>query len=114
MEIKNRYFYIGGAVLVVVLLPFVILFFNPWSEVLCLHQDINIETGQSRSTYYVYYIKISENISETSLSDLIDGEVKYINNIEPWHRVNTFSPLVSHSPHYRYHGALSAIKTMRS
>jgi len=57
-------------------------------------------------------VKVSEKVVETPLSIVLEGEVIDVADIEPWHRVNTFSPGLRHSPHYLFHGALSQIQKM--
>jgi hypothetical protein len=54
------------------------------------------------------YWKVGERTDDTWLS-----RVHNETNPSPdWRRVNTFSPGVRHSPHYRYHGAIHQIKTL--
>jgi hypothetical protein len=40
------------------------------------------------------------------LSLALQGETVDVADIPAWHRVNTFSPGVGHSPHYVFHSAL--------
>jgi hypothetical protein len=102
---------------VLLLVPFVVSLFFQWSEICCEHQDINIKTGQARYTYYIWFMSVSQRIEETPLSVALQGETVNISGIEAWHRANTFSPGVPHSPHYRFHGALyqaQEVKTLQS
>jgi hypothetical protein len=79
----------------------------PWSTINCRDQEINIKTGQARYSRYLWYIKVSERAEDTILSKVLDGESVDVADIVPWHMVNRFSPGLHHSPHYRFHGALS-------
>jgi hypothetical protein len=94
---------------VVILLagPLVIPRLTPWSAINCRDQEINIKTGQARYSRYLWYIRMSERVEDTILSKVLGGESVDVADIAPWHMVNRFSPGLHHSPHYRFHGALS-------
>jgi len=84
--------------------------FEPWSEICCSRQEINIKTGQARYSRYLYFRKISERIEDTPLSDILGGTVVDVAQVEPWRTVNVFSPRCSrHSPHYTFHGAFHQV-----
>ncbi len=87
--------------------PLVVPVFTPWSGTNCRHQDINIKTGQARYSHYLWFIEVSERIEHTPLSSTLEGETVDVVNIKAWHRVNTVSLGGSHSPHYKFHGALA-------
>jgi len=111
---KKKPLIIGLSVLgVLVLFPFVVLYWNPWSEILCYHEDINIQTGQVRYSRYLYFVEIKEQAEDTLLSDYIDIPADDI-SASSWRRVNTFSPLASHSPHYSFHGALAQVHQLQT
>jgi len=93
-------------VLVLVLPPMVVPLFVPWSAINCRSEDINITTGRGRSTRQIWYITISEDEFDTPLSVALKGELVRVADVMPWRRVNTFSPGIHHSPHYRFHAAL--------
>ena len=94
---------------VVVLLagPWVVPRLVPWSAINCRDQEINIKTGQARYSRYLWYVRMSERVEDTILSKVLGGESVDVADIAPWHMVNRFSPGLHHSPHYRFHGALS-------
>jgi len=82
--------------------------FDPWSKVCCVQQEINIKTGHSRYSLYVYFLKLFEKTQETALSRVLQGRTIERGCAEAWQTVNTFSPAApAHSPHYRFHGALN-------
>jgi hypothetical protein len=85
----------------------VYLMANPWSEVLCSRQEINIKTGQARYSRYLYFHRIWEQVKDTPLSVALGGKTVDTSAIKPWHTVNTFSLRKSYSPYYRFHGALA-------
>ena len=91
---------------VILLPPLLVPKVSPWSEINCCHQDINVKTGQARYSRLLWFITISQRIEDTPLSLALQGETVDVSTVEAWHRVNTFSPGIHHSPHYRYHGAL--------
>lgn len=96
-----------GVVLAAVLLPPAVpTALRRWPELCCRYEDINIKTGQARSSRYVGFVKISEEIRDTPISVALEGKVIDVADIEPWNRVYTFSPAV-HSPHHSFHGALN-------
>jgi hypothetical protein len=78
-----------------------------WSPLNCTYEDIDINSGRVRHQRYLVGLRIHESIEETSLSRLVAADLG--DNPGEWHRVNTFSPLVMHSPHHRYHGAVFQI-----
>jgi hypothetical protein len=89
----------------------VIPFFVQWSPLNCWHEDVDITTGRIRRQWILLFVKVSEVIEETPLSKVVSrGEPA----TEPpeWHRVNTFSPGIHYSPHYRYHGAGFQIRAL--
>ena len=87
---------------------FLISGFFQWSALHCWHDDVDINTGRVRHTRYLLFCKIGDRIEDTWLS-----RVRINSNTSPdWRRVNTFSPGVGYSPHYRFHGALHQIVTL--
>ena len=96
----------GLAVASFLLAPWIVPFFVPWSGVNCRRSEINIKTGQARYSRSLWFVTISQRLTDTRLSLALQGETVDVADIEAWHRVSTTSPGVSHSPHYRFHGAL--------
>ena len=90
-----------------------VLCFDPWSKILCCHEEINIQTAQVRYGCYVYFLKVTERVEDTWQSDYIDIPADDI-SAASWRRVNTFSPLASHSPHYSFHGALAQVHQLQT
>ncbi len=113
---KKLWLFLGVLTAVIVLPPLIVpICFNPWSEINCQHQEINIQTGQARYTYYLWYVPVSERTEDTPLSLALQGKTVQLasdkltnpdTETEPWHSANTFSFAVGHSPHHRYHAAL--------
>jgi hypothetical protein len=93
-------------------IPFVVSFFNPWSGINCSHQDIDITTGQARYSRQFWFVQVSERIEDTYVSRAAGTEPPADPARRQWHRVNTFSPWISHSPHYRFHAALSQVRLL--
>jgi len=103
---KTLWITVGSVLAALVLGPIVVPFIVPWTGINCEYQDINIKTGYARYARHLWFVKMSERIEPTPLSVALNGEVVDVNNIEPWHRANTFSPGIPNSPHYRFHAAL--------
>ncbi len=80
-----------------------------WSGLNCWHDDIDINSGRVRHTRFILYCQIGDRTEETWLSRACDGSFQS----PDWRRVNTFSPLVHYSPHYRYHGAIDQIELLQ-
>jgi hypothetical protein len=78
--------------------------FVQWSTLNCLHEDIDINSGQIRRQRFLAGICVKDSVEESYLSRLVSDSVA--GQPPEWRRVNTFSPLVNYSPHYRYHGAI--------
>lgn len=103
---------VAAAGLLFAVAPLAVPIFSPWSEINCRHQDINIKTGQARYSRCLWFVKISERIEHTPLSLALNGETVDVNDINPWHRANTFSPGLGYSPHYIFHSALHQANQM--
>jgi hypothetical protein len=103
---NKRRIALGVTVAGLLLAPLVVPIFIPWSGINCRHQDINIKTGQARYSRSLWFVKVSERVEDTPLSVALQGETVDVADIKAWHRVNTFSPGVRHSPHYIFHSAL--------
>jgi len=107
---RKTWHIIAASSALLILPPLVVPVFSPWSDINCEHQEINIKTGQARYSRSLWFARISERTEDTALSRALGGETVNAAEMEAWHRVNTLSPGVGHSPHYRYHGALSQAK----
>lgn len=78
----------------------------------CETQEINIKTGQARHRRYLFFVRIRDTTKDTVLSRAITEPVS-VAEIKDWHTVNQFAPPWDHiSPHYRFHGALSQVRTV--
>lgn len=86
-------------------------FLFPWSEWNCWHEDIDLHTGRVRKTSYFCFVQISSRVEETPFSLALDASAGTF-PAPDWRRVNTFSPGVGRSPHYRYHGAIHEMKSV--
>ena len=97
------------AALAVVL--WVIPYFLPWTPLNCTREEIDITTGQMRSSRYLLFCKVTEKIKDTPISSTLAG--KRVGGDEArWHLVNTFSPGHRNSPHYVLHAAFGQSRTL--
>ena len=95
---------LGAAVLIVPM-------FIPWTPINCAYQDVDIRTGKTRSSWYLAFCKVYERVDESALSRALPREM--VEGVKPqWERVNTMSPGLGHSPHHRFHGAISQIRSL--
>lgn len=79
-----------------------------WSPHNCWHEDVDINTGRIRHTRYLLFCQIGDRTEDTWLSHASSKS----NGPPDWRRVNTFSPGVRQSPHYRFHGAIHQISAL--
>jgi hypothetical protein len=106
MKMKGKWLIVAVPVGIMLVAPLVVPLFCPWSGINSVHQDINIKTGQARHSRSLWFVRVSETIRETPISIALRGERIDVADIKAWHRVSTFSPGISNSPHYVFHGAL--------
>ncbi len=62
-----------------------------WSRLNCRYEDVDINTGRIRYTRYLLFCPLGSRIEETWLSRASQES----SDSPDWHRVNTFSRLVS-------------------
>ena len=86
--------------------------FVTWSRLNCSCEDIDINSGRIRYRRYLLGLHVHTSIAETSLSRQVSADAGV--DDPNWRCVNTFSPLVHHSPQYRYHGAISDVRLLES
>lgn len=100
-----------GFIALAIYLFVVVPLFIPWSEFNCRHEDVDINSGRLRFTSYLLYLKTSERIEDTPLAGVLPVDLLACRKPE-WRRVNTFSPGVHHSPHYKFHAASYQIRDL--
>lgn len=82
--------------------------FVAWSPLNCRHEDIDINTGRIRYQRFLVGICISERIEDSPIS----RQLQLAKTTPDWRRVNTFSPLVRHSPHYIFHSGIAQTREL--
>jgi hypothetical protein len=83
----------------------------PWSGLNCWTSEIDVYSGQRRYTRYLYWIPTQTSIYDTAITkELTPENLKGLPT--KWYLVNTGSPQIHHSPHYRYHGAWEQIRDL--
>lgn len=108
-NLKTRRYWIAiGTVVPALTVLFLISGFFQWSPLNCWHDDVDINTGRVRYTRYLFFCLVSDRTEDTWLSHAHNDS----NGAPDWRRVNTFSPGLGHSPHYRFHGAIYQINTL--
>ncbi|HUT59672.1 MAG TPA: hypothetical protein VNA25_17640 [Phycisphaerae bacterium] len=79
-----------------------------WTHFWVREELLDIKTGRVRYTRYLLYCKIGDRTEDSVISKALPADL--VKSAAPeWHTVNAFSPGVSNSPHYGYHGALCDI-----
>jgi hypothetical protein len=109
MTKKNKVILLAVVIILILIFPFLFSFINPWTNIQCRKELIDINTGISRTQKYYWFLKFSEKTEPTYLSKLLG-----IDSVENpyWRAVNTFSFGHRNSPHYSFHGAYSQIKNL--
>ena len=80
-----------------------------WSPLNCRHEEIDINSGRIRAQRFLAGVCVSEQVTESPVSlEMSDAAVR-----PDWRRVNTFSPLVGHSPHYSFHSAIHQTRKLQ-
>lgn len=110
---KNLRFRILKLGMIALLLaPFIIPLFLPWSRINCREQEVDILTGLTKHTRYLYWIPITSNVRNSPVSDAIFKSPP-ANHTPQWKSANTFGPYTQHSPHYIYHSAISQMRNLQ-
>jgi hypothetical protein len=87
--------------------------FFPWSRINCSTTDIELCSGRTRYTRYLFWIPVERTVSASALTKELSPKDLPGSQCE-WQPVVTLSPRVRHSPHYVYHSALSQIRDLES
>lgn len=83
----------------------------PWSRLNCSTIEIDLGSGRVRNTRYLFWVPVRRTVSDSALTkELLQTDIG-TSQCE-WQPVSTQSPRARHSPHYRYHGALSQIREL--
>jgi hypothetical protein len=83
----------------------------PWSGLNCWQDDIDITSGRVRHTRYLLWVPISRSVRDSALTKTLLLADR-TGAPADWHPVVTLSPGLHHSPHYRFHGAISQIRQL--
>ena len=102
---------ISIALPVLIIAPFVVPVFSPWSRINCREYEIDLTYGQQRISRYLYGIPIQRRIEDTIIT-LQHPIPEHDRHAPRWEPVSTFGPYVHHSPHYIYHSATSQINDL--
>ncbi len=82
-----------------------------YSEIYCVHTDIDINSGDIRHIRYMVFIPVSEKYVQTSFSKLV-RKFKKLRHEPDWKRVNTRGTLFRRVfPYPEFHGAINACES---
>ena len=85
--------------------------FFPWSGLDCWTDEVDLGTGRTRHARFVYWYPARVEVHDSALTAaLLPADLA--GRPAEWHPVNTLSPGLRHSPHYRYHGAIWQIREL--
>jgi hypothetical protein len=84
--------------------------FLTWSRLNCCCEEIDINSGRIRERRYLLGLCVYRSVRDTSLSRVVSAGGQP--EAADWRSVNTFSPFVHYSPHYRYHGAVNDVERL--
>jgi hypothetical protein len=102
---------LGLAVIPPALLGLSLLGLFPWSGLNCWQDDIDIASGRIRHTRYLLWAPVGRSVEETPLTRALAPEDLHGKRAD-WRPVVTLSPGYRHSPHYRFHSAISQVRTL--
>jgi len=99
-----------AAVCFILIFPFIFSITHPWTKIQCKKQYIDINTGMIRTQRYYWFLKYSDTIEPSFLSELLGA-----NSAEnpQWRIVNTPSFGRRYSPHYSFHSAAAQITHLK-
>jgi len=86
-----------------------LLGFFPWSGLNCWQDDIDITSGRTRYTRYLFWMPVNRTVNDSTLTHALSPE-DLAGARADWHPVVTLSPGMHHSPHYRFHSVTSQIR----
>jgi hypothetical protein len=67
--------------------------------------------GLDRQPRYLLWTPVQRSVSDSALTRVVSTSRNTDSKAE-WHSVVTLSPGLHHSPHYRFHGAISQIREL--
>lgn len=87
---------------VLVLLVFMIVqvLINLWSRLCCHERELDINSGQLRSSWFFAYIPLRRTISDTWVSTAVAEDLP---GDRCWHPMCVTTPWASNSPHFLFH-----------
>lgn len=85
--------------------------FFPWSGVNCLEDEIDINSGRIRKTFYLLWVPVQRSVTDSALTKAVAPETGSGSKAD-WQPVVTLSPGLHYSPHYRFHGAIHQIREL--
>ncbi|QDU55498.1 hypothetical protein [Aeoliella mucimassa] len=80
-----------------------------WSPLNCRHEYVDLQSGRIMRQQIVLGMAVRERVEESPISRVLATDQVPAD----WQRVQTFSPCVDHSPHYRYHGCLQQMRELQ-
>ena len=83
----------------------------PWSGLNCWQSDIDINSGRTRYTRYLFWISVTRSVRDSALTNALSSE-DLAGQVPDWHPAVTLSPGLRHSPHYRFHSAIHQIREL--
>ena len=100
---KSRIHWLAISIIApIAIVLFLISGFFQWSRLNCWNDYIDINSGRIRHVWYLLYYKVADHTEDTCLSRIHNEQTWS----PDWRCVNTFSPFVHYSPHYKYHSAI--------
>ncbi|WP_165073229.1 hypothetical protein [Paludisphaera rhizosphaerae] len=84
--------------------------FFPWSGLNCSMLEVDLDSGRTRTTRYLFWIPVQRTIADTSFTRVLNVDDR--KGPPDWQAVNLTSPGTHHSPHFRFHGAAWQIRLL--
>lgn len=100
-----------AVVALLLILVFIVPCFLPWSGLHSRYEWMDITSGRCRNQRYVLFVKVTDRVEETRVSQLYRELVGEPGEPE-WRLCNTFGPYVAVSPHHAYHSAMAGARML--
>ena len=86
-------------IICILFITFVFPVFTPPTRLNCKLKELNIKTGQIRISRYLCFIRYSQKLRDTAVSELIKEPIEF-EDVQAWWPLSCFGPFRSYSPKY--------------
>lgn len=84
--------------------------FFPWSGLNCSMLEVDLDSGRTRGTRYLFWIPVRRAVADTAFTRVL--KPADLRGPPDWQPVSITSPSVKHSPHFYFHAAAWQIRQL--